>query len=431
MPKSKRIGLDMRMAGEGFGLGRYIVELAKALVKSKSEFEYVFFFDKNFNESTFRSFQKLHSECRLVNAKYYTLQEQLMLPRILKKEKLDLIHFPNFNVPVLYRGKSVVTIHDLIHHRFPGKKKRNIFHRLSYRYIINKAVQNTNKVIAVSQSTKSDIINLLKINPGKIKVIHEGVSENFQREVSENLLNSTLSKYKINKPYILAVSEWRRYKNLDFLIRAFSGSEAEVSESYNLVICGKIDPNYPEQGEVLAREDKASVISVGQVPEDELMALYSGAKCFVSPSLAEGFGLTYLEAQSKNIPILASNIPVAREILGDSAYFFDPTDKNDLKEKMSKILNDKSFSDDLIEKGKVNLKRFAWEKVAGKTEEIYREVLTLGVTGLSRIRGKTEDLAEGVAKLRRGQTTGFDKEGGQMLAGGRALPDRSKQSRKS
>ena len=376
MSKSHRIGLDMRMAGEGFGLGRYIVELAKALIARKSGFEYVFFFDKNFNEPTFKAFQKVHGENRLISAKYYTLQEQLVLPRILNKEKLDLVHFPNFNVPVIYRGKSIVTIHDLIHHRFPGKKKRNIFHRLSYRYIISRAVRHASKVIAVSQSTKDDIINLLGIDSEKIEVIYEGVSDNFTKEESEPYLTSILSKYNIQKPYLLAVSEWRRYKNLDFLVKAFLESPAEIAKSFDLVICGKVDPNYPELGKVIDEAGGENIRAVGKISDSELSALYSGARCFVSPSLVEGFGLTYLEAQNRNIPILASDIPVAREVLKDSAYYFDPKDRGDLVEKMSKILSEKSLRDVLIAKGKVNSKRFSWKKAAERTEEIYRKVLS-------------------------------------------------------
>lgn len=376
MTKGLRIGIDMRMAGDGFGLGRYIVELAKTLIKRKSGFEYVLFFDENFNESTYHEFQKLNSENRLVNARYYTLQEQLKLPRILKKEKLDLIHFPNFNVPVFYQGRSVVTIHDLIHHRFAGKKKRNFLYRLSYRLIIKEAVQNADKVIAVSQSTKNDIINLLKIKAEKISVVYEGVSKNFTEEIKSDDRRLILSKYRISKPYILAVSEWRRYKNLDFLLKAFLGSKDEILEKYNLVVCGKIDPNYPELGKALAQANMDHVIAVGKVSEKELTALYSGATCFVSPSLAEGFGLTYLEAQASKVPVLASDISVAREILGDSAIFFNLGDTKDLRSKLDRVLGDESLRNDLIAKGNANYQKFSWEKAAEKTEEIYGEVLS-------------------------------------------------------
>ena len=376
MDKVKRIGIDMRMAGDGFGLGRYIVELAKALLKRKSEFEYVLFFDKNFNESTFRTFQKFHNQNKLVNAKYYTLEEQIKMPGILRKEKLDLVHFPNFNTPILYTGKFVVTIHDLIHHRFPGKKRRNFLHRLSYRYIIKQAVRNADKIIAVSQSTKDDIINLLDVESKKIEVVHEGIADNFTGEVDIARRTATLQKYNITKPYILAVSEWRRYKNLDFLIRAFLGSGDEILEKYNLVVCGKIDPNYPEVGRTLDQANKDRVIAVGKVPEQDLVDLYSGARCFVSPSLVEGFGLTYLEAQGNQLPILASDIPVANEILGNSAFFFNPRDIKDLISKLNRLLSNEDLRADLIAKGRVNLQRFSWEITARQTEEIYRNILS-------------------------------------------------------
>lgn len=376
MDRKKRIGFDMRMAGEGFGLGKYIIELAKALLERKSDFEYILFFDKNFNQSSYEYFSRIHSGCRLVSVKYYTLEEQIRMPKILKREKLDLVHFPNFNTPVIYSGKSIVTIHDLIHHRFPGKKKRNVLHRLAYRYIIKKTVRSAKKVIAVSNNTKNDIINLLGIKPEKIEVVYEGASKIFKEAVTKENLNLVLSKYNIDRPYVLAVSEWRKYKNLGFLVESFKKLDEELFNNYNLVICGKVDPNYPEIADSIFDEKKGSIIATGRISQSDLAVLYSGATCFVSPSLVEGFGLTYLEAQSSKVPVLASDIPVSREILNDSAKFFDPKNKQDFLEKLSEILLNKSVREHLVDKGMRNLERFSWQKAALETEKIYQEVLS-------------------------------------------------------
>ena len=163
---------------------------------------------------------------------------------------------------------------------------------------------------------------------------------------------------------------------MSFLVKAFNELGKEFLGMCTLVVCGKIDPNYPEIADSVTTEQKGNIIATGRIPESDLRALYSGASCFVNPSLVEGFGLTYLEAQSSRIPVLASDIPVAREVLSDSAMFFNPNERRDFVDKLTNILQSENQRRDLVLKGVKNLERFSWQKVAQETERIYQEILS-------------------------------------------------------
>ena len=367
----------MRMAGEGFGIGKYALDLFSALLKRKNDFKYVLFFDKNFNSGEYEKFKNLGADCRLVSAKYYSFGEQVNLPRILNQENLDLVHFPNFNVPVLYRKKFVTTIHDLIHHRFPGNKKKNFLYRLAYRFIIWRAAQSAKKVIAVSKSTKSDIIKLLGTKAEKVEVVYEGVSNIYRRGVGYNQIESVKTKLGIVKPYFLFVGVCRRYKNLEFLAEAFAKWSRKIGNKYQLVLAGAVDKNYPEVAKrVHNLLNPQILIAPGKVSDEDLSALYSGSDGFINPSLSEGFGLPYLEAQSSKTPVICSDIPVAREILGNSVLYFDPYNIESLINVLDELSNNNSLRQRLVELGMNNVSAYTWDKAAEATELVYKKALS-------------------------------------------------------
>lgn len=373
--KKFRVGIDMRMAGEGFGIGRYITELTLELLRKKNH-DYILFFDEHFSKPAYTNFSQIHADCKLISAKYYSLEEQVFFPFILKNEHLDLIHFPNFNVPIFCPVPYVTTIHDLIHHRFPGRKKRNILHRIAYRAIIRNAVRSAAKIIAVSQVTKNDIIKLLDISPEKISVIYEGVSADYQKGTSPENDRRTLAQFGILKPYVLAVGVWRRYKNFPFLASAFADVKNKLRLPHQLVIIGEEDKSYPEIKQQTSGRFSGTLLAPGKVPAFALPALYRSASCFVNPSLSEGFGLTTIEAQACGTPVLASDIPVSKEILGDSALFFDPQNAQSLSGALQKVLTQESDRQALGEKGYLNSQNYRWKKAAQETEHLYQQILS-------------------------------------------------------
>ncbi|OGE88195.1 MAG: hypothetical protein A2722_04670 [Candidatus Doudnabacteria bacterium RIFCSPHIGHO2_01_FULL_50_11] len=371
-----RIGFDMRMAGEGFGIGHYAIDLMKALLRrNHPQFQYILFFDRMFSREAFEYFRSLSAECRLVNARYYSLEEQYRLPKILKSERLQLVHFPNFNAPILYSKPFVVTIHDLIHHHFPGTKLSHIFHRAAYRAIISHSARNARKIIAVSEASKSDIINLLHVPDAKIQVVHEGVSEIFKQKLPPEQIERVKRALGISSSYILFVGVWRRYKNLGLLSRVFDRLREE-GHDLQLVLVGTMDKNYPlVKEEIYSIRNSKSIVATGLVSSENLQALYQGASCLVNPSLLEGFGLPMIEAQASGLPVASSDIPVAREILGHTAAYFDPRSEVSAEHAISRLLSDQAFSAGLAAAGRANVPRFSWDKCAKETEDIYEAAL--------------------------------------------------------
>lgn len=311
----------------------------------------------------------------LADVPWYTLREQIQMPRILEKCGLDLAHFPHFNVPVSYKGKFIVTIHDLILFRYPTRKASTLsapayfLKKKAYHQVINRAIKKSEKIIAVSEHTKKDILKNFKISPQKILVTCEGVdlSEQPPRDTSETILQ----KYGIIRPYILYVGNAYPHKNLDRLVLAFK-EVAKRHSGLNLVLAGKEDYFYKRLKKFVADSHISNVFFPGHVDETDLPMIYREAKLYVFPSLYEGFGLPPLEAMARNIPVASSNASCLPEILGNAAFFFDPRGISEIAEAIEKVLTDNALRKKLIEVGKKQIQKYSWEKMARETLDIYK-----------------------------------------------------------
>jgi len=396
-----RIGIDCRMFKSSFtGIGRYTFELVKNLEKlsaqtsaniqvsadapTKAETivnvnnlaaknEYVLFL----NEPEFSNFEPTATNFTkvLVDAPHYSLKEQTKFLKILNEQNLDLMHFTHFNAPIRYRKPFIVTIHDLTHTLFPGRKMTSLPYRLAYRAVVKNAVRKAKIVIAVSNNTKEDLIKILKVPEEKIKVIYEGANEEFrqltdaEKETSAKILNE---KYGIAQPFFLYTGVHRYHKNLTRLIKAFKF----ISNKYpdlKLVITGKPDPLYPEAEQEVADQNlEEKVVFTGLIPENELIALYNLAEIYIFPSLYEGFGLPILEAFACGAPVCASNISSIPEVAGkDNAIFFNPYDEKDIAEKTLSIFENSARRNKLIQNGLIRIKNFSWKKMAKEILEVY------------------------------------------------------------
>src|SRR3989344_3802238 len=198
-----RIGIDMRMAGTGEGIGRYCEELVRHLAEIDHENEYFLISSSQF--PIFNEFSRPNFHLVRVKSRYYSFMEQTYFIWELFNLRLDLMHFTSFNVPIFYPRRFIVTIHDVIHHRFPGRKKTRLLHRLAYRATIWLAAKRASKVIAVSETTAEDIRSVFGINKEKIAVIYEGAMAK-TAEAGQN--------HHYEKPFLLFVGVWRQYKNL-------------------------------------------------------------------------------------------------------------------------------------------------------------------------------------------------------------------------
>ncbi|MBT4917546.1 glycosyltransferase family 4 protein [Candidatus Peregrinibacteria bacterium] len=370
-----KIGIDCRLYSSNFtGIGRYVHEIVDWFVKinneNKRENELVLFF----NKPEYNDFipPNLSVKKVLVNARHYSLAEQTKFLKILNKENCDIVHFPHFNVPILYKKPYVVTIHDLTLSFFPGQKMTKWFHRLAYNWTIKNAVKKAKKVVAVSENTKADIVENLKVPEAKIKVIHNGVSKFFQMLDDPKEAGSTLKKYGINKQFLLYTGVWRNHKNLPNLIKAFEIIKSRKEIDLQLVITGKEDPHYPEvRKEIKKSEFNEDVITPGLVKEEELLHLYNAALLYVFPSLYEGFGLPPLESMKCGTPVVASNTSCIPEVCGEkNAVFFDPYYPQKIADKIEHLYKDADLQAELVERGYQHANKFTWERSARTTYNI-------------------------------------------------------------
>lgn len=362
------------MLGPGFGLGRYVQQLVHQLIKIDSENEYVLFLKSdNYNEVKTENgnFKKV-----LANIDWYTWEEQLKFKKIIRKEKLDLMHFPHFNVPLLYNDAFVVTIHDLTMFHYPrpeaSTRSRIIFwiKDKAHRLVIRHAVGKARHIMATSEFTKQDIADTLHVPKEKITVTYQAPF--VEREGWKAESGHPLEKFGINKPYILYVGAAYPHKNLDKLLEAWKIFETKYSTSYQLVLVGKEDYFY-KRLKSTANSQQSTIIFTDFVPDDELVELYENAHLYVFPSLYEGFGLPPLEAMSRGTPVVASSASCLPEVLGEAAMYFDPTSENNMVEVIYKVLNDTNIQMQLHQSARENLQRFSWKNLAENTIEIYRE----------------------------------------------------------
>lgn len=376
-----KIGIDARLyRSSTAGIGRYSQNLIKNLLEIDPENQYVllmtaadaaeFKIEKSKWKMTIQNVKIIET-----NIDHYSITEQTKLPAILKAENCDLWHFLNFNVPVNFKEKYVVTIHDLTLFFYPGRSKRSFFHKLGYKYIFKKTCQNAQKIIAVSQSTKNDIHEVFKTELAKIKVIYEAADDkNFKNASDADIVKLKKDHQICDQAVILYVGQWRHHKNLTGLIEAFNELRGDMKAK--LVIVGKIDPLFPE---VLESIDKSpynhDIIKTGFVNDDELAAWYRLATVFIAPSFYEGFGLPGLEAMVAGLPVVSSDRTSLPEIYQKGALYFNPSDSIDMKDKIKKVIIDSACRERLIREGKSVVEKFSWAKTAQETLAVYKEVV--------------------------------------------------------
>lgn len=376
-----KIGIDARMFSSSFtGIGRYVHELIRHLFLLDSEHEYVFFM----NSPQFEEFNlpdlKNHKGCQrfkkvLVNAPHYSFAEQFRFLRILRRERLDLMHFTHFNAPLFYRRPFIVTIHDLTLSFFPGNKMRSFARRAAYHIALKSVVKRAAIVIAVSNHTKKDLVRLLKIEPEKIKVVYEGISKEFYPVSNEKRFAALREKYRLRGEFLLYTGVQRSHKNVVGLIRAFSCLCNDPGFLGSLVITGKNDPFYPEVKRVVKDlRLESRVHFVGLVPETDLAMLYNSARVFVMPSFYEGFGLPPLEAMACGTPVACSSSSSLPEVCGrENAVYFNPNSVEQMAEAIRAAWDDEELRFVLRERGIHHARSFSWGKMAKQTLDIYNE----------------------------------------------------------
>jgi len=376
------IGIDARIYGTFHrGIGKYTQELIQHLAAKKDGIRYTLFMCEediakiNFDLSKFKIV--------ITSASHYSVQEHILMPYLIKKSKVNAMHFTHLNVPFWCPVPYVVTIHDLIVFHFPDTRATNLpgwkykMKLFGYNAVLKNAVKKAKKIIAVSEFTKRDIIKNLSVCEDKIKVVYLGTDKMIhgmeKMGNTESFSRFLENKYGIKKKYILYVGSAYPHKNLERLIEAHKLLREKHQRDWQLVLAGRYDKFYQKlKDKYMGWED---IIFTGEVSQNDLDGLYRGAKIFAMPSLYEGFGMPPLEAAIRYLPVALSKAASLPEIMADSALYFDPKSVESIAAAIDKIGSSRLVQDELSEKGFERANLFSWDKMASETVDVYSSVV--------------------------------------------------------
>ncbi|KKQ91778.1 MAG: glycosyl transferase, group 1 [Microgenomates group bacterium GW2011_GWC1_39_7b] len=365
-----KILIDGRLYGlENAGLGRYQINLIAELAKIDVKNDYILLLRKKYFDTL-----KLPKNWKKVLAdfRHYSLYEQVKLPGLINKENPDLVHFPHFNVPIFYRGKFIVTIHDMLMHDFAGLSASTLpgplylFKQAVYKFVFRRAVFASFRIIVPSYAVKEGLKKYYNIPDSKIEIIYEG----FDKRIVQG-------ETKVNSPYFIYVGNAYPHKNLDRLVETTVLLNKNSDKKMMLLIASARDVFISRLEEVIDKFGASQFVKLlGFVSDEKLGGLFKNSIAFVFPSLSEGFGLPGLEAISSGTLLLASQIPVFREIYGKNAIYFNPLDISSIEKAMKNALEmDTQERRRRIEEGQKFSKRYSWVKMAKEALEIYEEAI--------------------------------------------------------
>jgi glycosyltransferase involved in cell wall biosynthesis len=363
-----KIGIDAR--NDQAGIGRYTFSLIRELAEIDRENEYVLFLSRE----RFANYAAPGANFRAVEAEipWFTFREQILLPRVVAREELDLMHYTHLTVPVLSTTPFVVTVHDLNYLDDAaifagGSRVRRAVLLAGHRVELARA-RRARRLIAVSEYTRDTVVRALRADPAQVAVTYEAADP--PGGVVPDV--EVLARHGLDAPFFLYVGAAYPYKNLAGLIEAF----ARVSESSRLVLAG----DHEHFGSAL-KERAADVglveqvVFPGRVSEAELAALYGGALAYVFVSFSEGFGLPGLEAMQFGVPVIAANAGSLPEIYGEAARYCDPHDIASIADALAEVASDEQLRDRLVELGHRRAGEFSWARTAEQTLALYHEAL--------------------------------------------------------
>lgn len=303
---------------------------------------------------------------------YNRLSNRLQIPKVEWFTRFDGLFAPNY-IPPASKGKGLtITIHDLAFEILPETAPHANKYWLGY---LNRALENAAEIITVSEATRTDLIDIYDVDPGKVTAVHSGVDTDMVHAVDEAAVQAVRAKYAIDGPFLIFVGGLEPRKNLRMLLRAFS--RLPKSARPKLVLAGATVPWIPGGPKImesalrsLPAEVREDVILTGYVSEEDKLALLTGAEALVYPSVYEGFGFPVLEAMACGTPVLTSNVSSLPEVAGDDAVLVDPYESISIAEGIETILTDTALRTRLAAAGLERAKRFNWDETARQTAKV-------------------------------------------------------------
>lgn len=302
----------------------------------------------------------------------YGLAEHWVVPREARAAGAEVLHAPHYTLPLLWNGPSVVTIHDLIHLRFPH------FHppgaALYARVVAGAAAARARVVLADSEFTREDVIERLGAHPDKVRVVHLAAPEGIAAPAPDATA-AFLAARGLPREYVLYVGARKRHKNLELLLRAWAAMPP--GERPPLVLSGgPWAADDPHARLAVSLGVAKHVRFAGPAGSDaDLSALYAGAALYAHPALCEGFGLPPLEAMANETPVVTSNVSSLPEVAGGAALLVDPYDVASIADGIRRAVTDETLRQDFIGRGRARVREFSWARAAADTLRVYCQVL--------------------------------------------------------
>ena len=346
-------------------------------VYSSSEAKRVEKFSTGSNNKSFFDFPLPENfEIKILKWSLPFLWTQIRLAWEMLRRPPEILFIPVHILPIFHPKNSYVTIHGLEYEYFP--KYYPLLHRLYLRFSTKYALKHARKIIAISENTKEDLVNLYNGDSNKIEVVYHGINSQCHSRESGNLDSGSRIKCgmtEINKPYLLYLGRIEQKKNIGGILKAYKILQEKYRLPHKLVLAGSPGYGYDNlklkiKNYLEIRNLKLEIKEIGYIDEDSKWQLLNGADVFLFPSFYEGFGLPVLEAQTAGVPVVTSFNSSLPEIAGEGALLVNPKNPEQIAEAVKSIIDDKNLRAKLIKSGYENVKRFSWEKCARETLHI-------------------------------------------------------------
>lgn len=370
------IGFDAkRVFFNRSGLGNYSRSTVQLLSRFVGEHKYTLFAAKKGNLVDFEvpdGIETVYPD-KLLWRKLSSLWRSYRMSAEIKQKKIDIYHGLSNELPadIKFAGcKSVVTMHDIIFVRFPELYKP--IDRLIYTMKYRRSCHLADRVIAISNQTKDDLVKFWNINPDKIDVVYQGCNPLYYQIVSGEGRDFVRKKYNLPEKYILSVGTVEARKNLMLTVKAMAQGGVNIP----LVVCGAWTP-YKEQIDKFAEQNGIDHLMhfYNNVDLKDLPAIYQQSECLVYASIFEGFGIPILEGLNSGVPVITSKGGVFPESGGDACYYVDATSVDEMLEALEKVLHDNDLRENMIEKGYQHVQKFREEEIAKNIMNVYNKII--------------------------------------------------------
>jgi len=382
-----KIGFEAKRAfNNGTGLGHYSRTLIQSLANNFPLNEYLLYTPKVSNKFVIDGVNniKIKKPSTLLNKSFSSVWRSKWVVKDLQKDKINLYHGLSHEIPIGIQKtniKSVVTIHDLIHERYP--EQYNPVDVRIYRKKFLHACIHADKVIAISKQTKDDIVEFYKIAESKIEICYQSCNQSFAEQLSAEAKEAIRKKYNLPNEYLLYVGSIIERKNLLNICKAIKilGNEIKIplvaigdGGSYKKIVQQYVAKEKLGDKIIFLSDNPLCNVSDFTTAKD-FPAIYQLATCMVYPSTFEGFGIPVLEALWSKIPVITSNISCLPEAAGPGAFYVNPYSVQEIAEAIIKVLNDKTAVQQSVKIGWDYAQKFTQQACASKVMAVYQQLL--------------------------------------------------------